>query len=113
MLYSIEQIESGITSYLDKEFLSQYPNNSLEKTLIGTGLALVIKAKKNTAISVIKNLGAISDDGKVDVDLLSEELKNHMPEEGVVFEKNFFGNDWSITIKKNDVDKLCSYIKEK
>lgn len=113
MLCSVEQIESGIASYLDNEFLSQYPDNSLEKTLIGTGLALVIKAKKNAAISVIKNLGVISEDGKVDVDVLSEELKKHMPEDGVVFEKSIFGNEWSINIKKTDVDKLCSYIKKK
>jgi len=112
MLYSIDQIETGISSYLDNEFLAQYPNNSVEKVLIGTGLALLIKTKKDQAISVIKNLGAVSEDGEVDVDLLSEELKRHMTDDGIVFEKSIFGNVWSIKIKKEDIDKLCSYIKK-
>lgn len=109
MFYTPEQIEKGIVNFIDNEFMSQYPADGIEKALIGTGLAIIIKKRKNQALSIIKKIGVVDDDGTIDLDLLSEELKKHIPDSGLVYENNFLGK---LTFSKSDIDKLCEYIKK-
>lgn len=112
MKISFENVELGIAEYLDKELLSQYPNNSYHRVLIGMGLSLVLKQKLNDIRELLQNdtvksVGIVDADGNIDVDLLRDTLKEQMTNEGIRYENKFIG---AITFTKEDVDVLYKYL---
>lgn len=112
MKVTIDQIEAGISNYLDKEMLSQYPADGIEKLLIGAAISLVIRNKKKDIQQMLesdsgKNLGIMDDSKMVDLDLVKTVLKDRIPDTGVHYEGKLVGG---LTFRKDDVDKLYEYI---
>lgn len=108
----IKQIEKGVAAYLDAEIMPQLPNSSLEKVLAGTAMSLVIRRSGNILESykdnkAVQMLGLMDSDGNVDVDILSEELKKNISNDGLKVEVPIIGK---MTFHKDDVDKLHNYI---
>lgn len=109
MTYSIEQVEKGVVNFLDQELSRQYKQNSLQKVLIGAGVAILIRKKKDEIINVFKTIGIIDQNNGVDIELLKEELKNKIPAAGACYESNILGN---ITFTTQDIDKICALIEK-
>lgn len=107
-MFTIDQVETGIVKYLDAELASQYPENSIQKLAIGTGVALLIKSKKEQAVTLMQKLGLVNDN-QVDIDILKEELLKRMPAQGISYENQFLGK---ITFTKEDINKIYALIKE-
>lgn len=109
---SITNIEQGISSYLDNELMTKLPSNGIQKVIAATAIAIAIKRIGNVVSSLkdndfIKMLDIIDEDNNVDVDILRDELKKQIPEDGVKTDIPMIG---VITFHKNDVDRLYDYI---
>lgn len=111
-MVTMECVAKGVAKYLDAEIMSQYPDGSVQKVLVGTGLALMIRKTEKFAESLKENpmiqaLDVIDADGNVDIDILKDALKANIPETGVVYENKMIGK---MTFMKTDVDKLYGFI---
>lgn len=104
---TVEQIETGIANYLDNEVFANYKENTIVKALIQAGVGFTIHRRKNDAIQALKMMGAMDENGDVDVKTLAEFLKKYIPESGSYFQNNTIGK---LTFQKEDVDKLYNYI---
>lgn len=114
MIVSIDKVERGLAKYMDAEFASKFPEDSIEKTIIGFVTARAIKRYSNQLISLRdsnldKLIGLFNADGNLDVDSLRDDLKLAIPENGIKKELPYIG---IITIKRDDVDALYRYITE-
>ena len=111
-MVTIENIQRGVAAYLDNEMMPQFPVNGIEKVLAGTAMSLAIRRsgvimgslKDNKSVQM---LGIMDTEGKVDVDVLAEELKRNIPVDGVKIDVPFIG---VLTFHKADVDKVKDYI---
>lgn len=108
----MEQVAAGVAKYLDTEIMSQYQDGSVQKVLVGTGLALMIRKTEKFADALKANplvqaLDVIDEKGNVDVDALKDALKANVPDTGVVYENKLIGK---MTFVKSDVDKLYEFI---
>lgn len=111
----IKTIEKGVASYLDNELMSKLPATGLERVLIGTAISLGIRRSEQTILGlkdnkVIQTLGIMDTEGNVDVDVVAEELKKNIPNDGVKVDVPMIGG---LTFHKSDVDKLYQYIMDK
>lgn len=111
-MVSIKQIESGIASYLDSELMPMLPQSGLEKVILGTGVSLLLKKNINKidqirTMPVVKAMGIFDEEGNVDIETLKDEVKNHLPEEGIKYDIPMIG---TITFRKGDIDKLYENI---
>lgn len=106
-MISIDKVEAGISQYVDKELLSDFPDNSVEKIAIGVGIAIKIKRK---LMPTLKMMDLINDKGMVDIDLVKEEFEKRIPKDGMVYENDSLNRKF--TFYKEDVDKLYEYIAE-
>lgn len=114
MLVSVNQVETGLAAYMDKEFASKFPDNSIEKAIICFATARAIRRYGQKIISlrnseIDKLIGIFDVDGNVDADSLRDDLKMAIPEGGVKKELPYIG---TVTIKREDVDVLYRYITE-
>lgn len=111
-MVSVNQIEQGIASFLDTEFMPNLPQNGIQKVMAGTAISLIIKRSGNivrefTNNSFVKMLGIMDEEGNMDIDILRSELKANMPETGVVMDLPMIG---TLTFHKGDVDTLYNHI---
>lgn len=112
MKVPFENIEVGVVDYLDHEFLSQYPDDSFQRVLIGMGISLILKQKLqelHTALNgdLFKTAGIVDNSGLIDLDLLRDSLKAQMSDSGIRYENRILG---TITFHKEDVDTLYKYL---
>lgn len=111
-MYSVEQIQKGIASYLDTEFMPMLDEGSFKKVLVGAAISLAIN-KYTSLIPVlqenpfVKSLDVIDSEGNVDVDTLAAAIKENMPTTGVEVEIPTLGK---IRLKSADADKLVEHI---
>lgn len=111
-MVTIAKVEQGVAAYLDSELMPKLPSTGIEKVLAGTAMGLVIRRsgkileglKSNKTVQM---LGIMDAEGNVDVDLLKEELKKNIPQDGVKVDVPVIG---TLTFHKDDVDKLHEYI---
>lgn len=102
------QIESGLASYIDTEFLPHVHMQPIQQMLIGAGASILTK-RVGTAIDYLKNntlvnaLGIIDTSGNVDIDILAEEIKDKMPQDGVRIPVPLLGE---IILHQSDIDVL-------
>ena len=111
-MVTMECVAKGVAKYLDAEIMSQYQDGSIQKMLIGTGLALMIRrtekfAEMLKANPIVQALDVIDADGNVDIDVLKDAVKANIPDTGVIYENKMIGK---MTFMKADVDKLYSCI---
>lgn len=108
-MVTIDKIQNGVTKFIDSEILTQYPNDSIQRILIGTGMAIAIKKKANDLLNYASFLGLVNDNGEIDIDILKEELLNHIPESGFSYENKMIGK---MIFTKDDINTLYKYIAE-
>lgn len=111
-MVTIGQIEKGVASYLDAELMPNFPNDGIQKVLAGTVIGLAIRKSGSIIQSFsdnqyVKMLGIMDDEGNVDLDLLKDEFKKNISENGFVLDIPMFG---TMTFHKADVDKLYKHI---
>lgn len=113
---TISEIENGLARYLDLEMVGQLPENSIQRVLMGVGVALFIKNGEANIASMLENpiiemMGVVSKDNDGDIDInidaIRDELKKQIPDSGIEYEHRFLGK---MTFHKDDVDKLYNYI---
>lgn len=113
-MVSVNKIERGVAKYVDTEIMPHLDANGVEKVVIGTAVSLLIRRSgaiigeyKNNKL--VKMLGVIDNDGNIDIDMLSEELKKNVSKEGIKVDVPIIG---TMTFHKSDIDKLYGYITE-
>lgn len=113
-MVTIEQIERGLAEYVDVQLMPQLPKNSMYKVIIGTAATIAVK-RAGTAICNLKHnplvtaLGLIDENGCVDIDIILDEAKTQIPDNGLRFESDKFGK-LNLVITGDDVDELHKYI---
>lgn len=112
MNYTKEQVVGGIIDYIDHEIINQMATPA--KVIISTGIGLAKRNIENTigelsSNQVVKALGIIDDNGLIDIDTLSEELKISMSKVGRMTISLPF-NMGQVTLVPDDVDILVRYI---
>ena len=119
------KVENGIAMYLDKELMPHLNNGTVPGFATGVAAAFLIKRmdyvfdylSSNTIVNVI---GLMDKEGNVDIETAKEVLREQMPEEGLYINISnlpllnlFLKNEqYSMTFRKNDVEKLYGYIME-
>lgn len=113
-MVTLEQVEMGVTSYLDHELMPSLGNeNSLQKVLIGTGIGLLLKKnfskiEEMSQQPFIAAMGIFDENGNIDLDTLKEEVKKNIPKEtGLQIDIPMVG---TLTFRANDIEKVCEYI---
>lgn len=114
MNYSINDITNGIAKYIDSELMPTLSSNSVERLAVGVGVSLLLKQAQNNATVMLSNpmikmLGIVDNDNKVDVDILRDEIKKQMTASGIKVDIPLIG---PATFDTSDVDKLYKYITE-
>lgn len=114
MLYSIEQVESGLARFLDTEMLPKLPNDGLKGFGVGVGATILVRRGGNILRSMQNNtmlnsMGIISANGAVDIDLLRDALKENIPANGLSVNLPM---GIAMRFTNNDIDRLYACIKE-
>lgn len=111
MAYSVEQIQRGVSRYLEEEFVNKM--GGWQKWIFGAGAGMYI-AKLNEVIGtyktnpIVSQLGIFPDGGGVDVDAIYRAVKEQAVKSPVTFDAPMLG---SVTLNSADVDKLYNYIR--
>lgn len=113
-MVTIDDIEAGISAFLDSEMAGQFPENSLQKALMGGAIALGIKrlgakVQRLQSDPVIQFLEIFDAQGNIDLDEALECIKQKWPENGARYENNLLGG---MTITVADLEKVCELIKQ-
>lgn len=111
-MYEYSKVLNGITTYIDREIVDKI--NGWQKWVVGSGIGIAMsnstnvfnELKKN---QVVKMLGVIDKDDKIDVEKIYKELKKQARKGAITFDVPLVG---TITLNEQDVDKLYQYIKE-
>ena len=112
MNYNKEQVVGGIINYIDNEIINQMATPA--KVIISTGIGLLKRNIERTVGELsnnqaVKALGIIDENGLIDIDTLSDELKISMSKVGQMTISLPF-NMGQVTLMPNDVDILVRYI---
>lgn len=113
-MVSIDKIERGFTSFVDKEFIPMFPGSTLKGIAISVGAA-VLSRRIGTALESLKgnemlaSIGIIDAAGNVDIDIIRDELMKKMSPEGIKVEIPMIGD---LVFKKDDIEKLYRRILE-
>lgn len=107
-----EQIEKGVASFLDKEFLPKVHMEPWKQFAVATGASIAVKRigkvmdelKENKAMNM---LGIVDGSGNIDIDILAEEAKSKMPPDGIRVPIPIIGE---VTLYAADVDTLYRLI---
>lgn len=113
-MVTIDDIEAGISAFLDSEMAGQFPENSIQKALMGGAIALAIKRmgakiRRLQEDPAIQFLGIFDAEGNIDLDEAYECLKQKWPENGARYENNLLGG---MTITVVDLEKVYNLIKQ-
>lgn len=111
-MYNLGQVVRGISEYLDNEIV--YKISGWQRWVVGAGLGVSLnrsteifnELKKN---EIVKTLGLIDNDDKIDVDTIYKELVKQAKKGAITFNLPMIG---SITLNEKDVNKLYDYIRQ-
>ncbi len=107
MKVSIDAIQRGIIQYADTVIGVQLP--LIQQLGFGSLVALAVRQLPNQLNHpMIKTLGVVDEDGKIDIDLLYEVLKERFPKKGGDVQLPVIGN---VTFSPADLDHLYELIK--
>ena len=104
------QVVNGVTKYIDSEIIPKV--EGLSKIAVGIVLAGAVKRgdtviEQIKAIPIIKMIGIVDDENRVDIETIYEELKKQVSIEPLRMELPGVGK---VTFTREDVDKLYSHI---
>lgn len=112
---TIAQIEAGAARYIDQELAPKIPTNipygQIKKIAAVAGAVYAVKKRLRELISspAVAAIGAVDEDGNVDVDGIAEAFMDQVPQKGFEVDVPILG---PLTFFKEDVEKLVDYIKE-
>lgn len=111
-MVSIDQIERGITAYLDSELAGSFPEGTLQRAIMAGSIAFGVKRLGNKIRRIQQDkvsqfLDLFDSEGNFDIEGYCECLKPTIPESGVRYEHQIIGG---ITITRDDVDKIKTFI---
>lgn len=116
-MVSMNQIEAGISRWLDKELMPKLPTGGQYdgiKKAATVALALyAIKRGRAALDSLTHNaflgtIGAVDREGNVDLEGFVEEMKKQVPENGLKVSVPMVGD---MTFYRTDLDDVMRYIK--
>lgn len=111
----INQIEAGVAKYIDAEIApkipTNIPNGQLKKVAFLTGAAYAVHKGVAQYLSnpLLTQIGAVDEEGNVDLDGVLEAAQGVVPETGVKVTVPILGD---LTFYMEDLDRLAAYIKE-
>lgn len=108
-MVSIDNVERGLARYIDEIFLPAVPRDGLKGFAVGAAATLLVKRGGNVLRELIKNpwlqqMGVVSPDGSVDLDLLREIAIANLPPTGLTVNTPI-----GITIRVNQTDVAAMY----
>ena len=111
-MYEYSKVLNGITTYIDREIVDKI--NGWQKWVVGSGIGIAMSNSTNVfnelkKSPVVKMLGVIDKDDKIDVEKIYKELKKQAKKGAITFDVPLVG---TMTLNEQDVDKLYQYIKE-
>ena len=104
------QVVNGVTRYIDNEIVPKV--EGLSKIAVGIMLAgavnrgdsIIVQIK---AIPVVKMIGIVDDENRVDIETIYEELKKQVEREPISMVLPGVGK---VTFNHDDIDKMYSHI---
>lgn len=116
-MVSMNQIEVGISRWLDKELMPKLPTGGQYdgiKKAATVALALYAIKRGRAALdslahnSFLGTIGAVDREGNVDLEGFVEEMKKQIPENGLKVSVPMVGD---MTFYRTDLDDVMRYIK--
>lgn len=111
-MVSIDKIEKGVVQFVMNNIVPTMAETSLERLAISAFAAPFIHAKRKDVEELImspemQGMGFSNENHEVDVELLKNQIKQHMSPKGVEYEHAIFGK---FIFTADDVDTLYTYI---
>jgi hypothetical protein len=116
-MVSMNQIEAGVSRWLDRELMPKLPTGGAYdglKKAATVALALYAIKRGRAALdslthnSFLATIGAVDHEGNIDIEDLAEEMKKQMPEAGLKVSVPMVGD---MTFYRTDLDDMLRYIK--
>lgn len=114
-MVSINQIEQGAVKFIDNviapEIPVNVPNGQLKKVAFLAGAAYAVRknVQQYASSPLLTQLGALDENGNVDLDGLLEAARGAVPENGFKVTVPILGD---LTFHVEDLERLAAYIKE-
>ena len=111
-MVTVDKIERGIAAYIDAELLPMMGMGTIGRVLAGAAGGILCK-RMGSAISAMQGsrgatlLGLVDEQGRVDIDIIRDEIGKQMPESGLPVQLPFIG---TITMYRKDINNLYDYI---
>lgn len=115
-MVSINQIEHGVSRWVDAELIPLLPSggqyDNLKRMGVAAGAVYIIRKGKVALMSLqnsafLNALGAIDANGDIDIDGIKEVVKEKIPDVGIKVSVPILNE---ITFYKKDVESMYSYI---
>lgn len=114
-MVTISQIEAGAIKFIDNEIAPKIPvnvpNGQLKKVVFLAGAAYAVHkgVQQYANHPVLSQLGAVDQDGNIDVDGILDAARSAIPETGFKATVPVLGD---LTFYTEDLERLAAYIKE-
>ena len=111
-MVTYNQVVNGMTKYIDQEIINKI--QGWQRWALGAGAGIMMNKGTNIfnafkAHPVVKMLEVIDDNDMIDIDTIYAELRKQAEKGSATFDAPMIG---TITLTKDDVDKLYRLIKE-
>ena len=116
-MVSMNQIEAGVSRWLDRELMPKLPTGGAYdglKKAATVALALYAIKRGRAALdslthnSFLATIGAVDHEGNIYIEGFAEEMKKQMPEAGLKVSVPMVGD---MTFYRTDLDDMLRYIK--
>ena len=111
-MVAYNQVVNGMTKYIDQEIINKI--QGWQRWALGAGAGIMMTKGSNMfnalkANPIIKMLDVIDENDMIDIDTIYTELRKQAEKGSATFDAPMIG---TITLTKDDVDKLYRLIKE-
>ena len=111
-MVTYNQVVNGMAKYIDQEIINKI--QGWQRWALGAGAGIMMNKGTNMfnafkAHPVVKMLEVIDDNDMIDIDTIYAELRKQAEKGSATFDAPMIG---TITLTKDDVDKLYHLIKE-
>ena len=111
-MVTYNQVVNGMSRYIDQEIVNKM--QGWQRWALGAGAGIMMNKGTNMfnafkAHPVVKMLEVIDENGMIDIDTIYAELRKQAEKGSATFDAPMIG---TITLTKDDVDKLYRLIKE-
>lgn len=113
-MVSIEVVERGVARYIDEAILPNIQSDGIKGFAMGMAATVLVKRGGNllreyAKTPMLQQLGIVTAEGAVDLDLLRDAAKKNMPSNGLSIDAPM---GIVIRINGDDIDQLCETIRK-